>query len=244
MRPGTYARKGTVVGVDRDDVTAAIAAFTSLVGRPGGVLALDRAALAMAAVLRPGLDVERWLDDLDVVAASCPNGDRDGIVARLFGATRFTGDRSTYTDWRNSCLDHVLETGRGIPITLSVLLIEVARRRGVELVGIGMPAHFLVGDPTDPEWFVDPFHGGRTLDRTGCEALLRDLARDQVPWRDSHLDPVSSRAIITRMLNNLRAGFGQRGDRVRLALVMRMRMAMPELSGENAEAVRALAVLN
>ena len=89
--------------------------------------------------------------------------------------TRFAGDRSTYTDWRNSCLDHVLETGRGIPITLSVLLIEVARRRGVELVGIGMPAHFLVGDPTDPEWFVDPFHGGRTLDRAGCEALLRDL---------------------------------------------------------------------
>jgi regulator of sirC expression with transglutaminase-like and TPR domain len=230
--------------VDRDDVTAAIAAFTSLVGRPDAELALDQTALTMSGVLRPGLDVERWLDDLDVLAASCPDADRDGIVAKLFGANRFTGDRSTYSDWRNSCLDHVLETGRGIPITLSVLLIEVARRRGIELVGIGMPAHFLVGDPSDPEWFVDPFNGGRTLDRAGCETLLRDITRDQVPWRDSHLDPAPNRAIIARMLNNLRAGFDQRGDRVRLALVMRMRMGMPELRNENAEAVRALAVLN
>jgi len=230
--------------VDRDDVTAAIAAFTSLVGRPDAELVLDRAALTMSAVLRPHLDVDRWLDDLDVLAASCPEGDRDGLVASLFGGKRFTGDRSTYTDWRNSCLDHVLETGRGIPITLSVLLVEVARRRGIELVGIGMPAHFLVGDPHDPEWFVDPFHGGRTLDRAGCETLLRDITRDQVSWRDSHLDPATNRAIIARMLNNLRAGFDQRGDRVRLALVMRMRMAMPELHNEDADAVRALAVLN
>ncbi len=127
---------------------------------------------------------------------------------------------------------------------LSVVLIEVARRTGVELVGIGMPAHFLVGDPLDSEWFVDPFHGGRTLDRTGCETLLREITRDQVPWRASHLDPSSTRMIVARMLNNLRSGFDQRGDRVRLALVTRMRMAMPELGREDADAVRALAVLN
>ena len=230
--------------MDRDDVTAAIAAFTSLVARTDAALPLDRAALTLSAVLRPGLDIERWLDDLDVLAASCPDGDRDGVVATLFGAQRFAGDRASYSDWRNSCLDHVLETGRGIPITLSVVLIEVARRTGIELVGIGMPAHFLVGDPRDPEWFVDPFHGGRTLDRTGCETLLRDVTRDQVPWRASYLDPSPSRAIVARMLNNLRAGFDQRGDRVRLALVTRMRMAMPELDSAGADAVRALAVLN
>jgi regulator of sirC expression with transglutaminase-like and TPR domain len=230
--------------VDRDDVTAAIAAFTSLVRRGDAVLPLDRAALTLAAVLRPGLDVERSLADLDRLAASCPSRDRDGIVAELFGTERFTGDRSTYSDWRNSCLDHVLETGRGIPISLSVLLIEIARRRGIQLVGIGMPAHFLVGDPRDPEWFADPFNAGRTLDRAGCEALLRDLTRGQVPWRAAHLDPASSRAIIARMLNNLRAGFEQRSDRLRVALVMRMRMAVPELGDDDADAMRALAVLN
>jgi regulator of sirC expression with transglutaminase-like and TPR domain len=230
--------------VDRDDATAALAAFTSLVRNPDADLPLDRAALTLSAVLRPGLDIAHWLDDLDVLAASCPAGDRDGVVAKLFGGNRFTGDLATYSDWRNSCLDHVLRTGRGIPITLSVLLIEVARRCDVELVGVGMPAHFLVGDPADPEWFVDPFHGGRTLDPAGCEALLRDITRDQVAWRPSHLDPTPNRAIVARMLNNLRAGFGGRGDRVRLAMVMRMRIAMPELRDENAEAVRALAVLN
>ncbi|HEX4982242.1 MAG TPA: transglutaminase-like domain-containing protein [Ilumatobacteraceae bacterium] len=229
--------------MDRDDVTGAIEAFSSLVARSYPDLPLDRTALTLAAVLRPGLDTEHALRDLDGLAASCQAGDRDGVVAELFGGTRFMGDRSTYSDWRNSCLDHVLDTGRGIPITLSVLLIEVARRRGIDLVGIGMPAHFLVGDPHDPEWFVDPFNSGRTLDRAACEALLRDLTRDQVPWRPSHLDPVPARAIIVRMLNNLRAGFEQRGDRVRLALVMRMWMAVPEL-GEDAAAIRALAVLN
>ena len=230
--------------MDRDDARAAIAAFTALVGSPGADLPLDRAALTLSAVLRPDIEVAHWLDNLDVLAASCPTGDRDGVIATLFGAKQFAGDRSTYSDWRNSCLDHVLATGRGIPITLSVLLLEVARRCGIDLVGIGMPAHFLVGDPEDPEWFVDPFHGGRMLDRAGCETLLRNITRDQVAWRASHLDPTPSRAIIARMLNNLRAGFGGRGDRVRLALVMQMRMAMPELRGEHAEAVRALSVLN
>jgi regulator of sirC expression with transglutaminase-like and TPR domain len=230
--------------VDRDDVTAAIAAFASLVGPADADLPLDRAALTLSAVLRPGLDVDQALDSLDRLAAACPADDRDSVVADLFGTNKFTGDRSTYTDWRNSCLDHVVETGRGIPITLSVLLIEVARRRGIELVGIAMPAHFLVGDPSDPEWFVDPFGGGRELDRAGCEALLHDITRGQLPWRPSHLDPTASRLIVARMLNNLRAGFAQRGDRVRLALVTRMRMAVPELGDDEADAVRALAVLN
>ncbi len=230
--------------MDRDDVTAAIEAFASLVGPADTDLPLDRAALTLSAVLRPGLDVDRALDGLDRLAAACPADDRDAVVADLFGTNKFTGDRSTYTDWRNSCLDHVVETGRGIPITLSVLLIEVARRRGIELVGIGMPAHFLVGDPSDPEWFVDPFHGGRELDRAGCEALVHDITRGQLPWRSSHLDQTPSRLIVARMLNNLRAGFAQRGDRVRLALVTRMRMAVPELGDDEADAVRALAVLN
>jgi regulator of sirC expression with transglutaminase-like and TPR domain len=230
--------------VDRDDVTAAIAAFTTLVGRVGAELPLDRAALTLAAVLRPGLDVEHALGDLDALAAACTAVDRDTLVAEMFGAQRFTGDRSTYSDWRNSCLDHVLERRRGIPITLSVLLIEVARRRGIELVGIGMPAHFLVGDPHDRNWFADPYNGGRVLDRAGCEALLRDLTHGQVAWSASHLDPTPNRAIVARMLNNLRAGFAERSDRVRLALVTRLRMAVPELHDDEAESVRALAVLN
>lgn len=205
---------------------------------------LDEAALAIAAVLQPRLDVLGALTELDELAASCPTPTRDGVVNHLCDTVGFVGDRATYGDWRNSCLDRVLSRRRGIPITLSIVVIEVARRVGVPLCGIGMPAHFLVGDPNDPGWFVDPFSGGTRHDRDGCRALLEQLTRGQVPWSEAHLAPTPARAIVARMTNNLLAGFTQRGDRVRTALVMRLRMAMPEFSDELATAVRAQAVLN
>jgi regulator of sirC expression with transglutaminase-like and TPR domain len=123
-------------------------------------------------------------------------------------------------------------------------VIEVARRVGVPLVGVGMPAHFLVGDPADPDWFADPFDSGRRLDRAGCRDLLARITHGQVPWRDEHLAPTPPRAVIARMLNNLKAGCTRHVDLIRLALVMRMRVAVPELRGELPEAVRAQAVLN
>jgi len=210
----------------------------------GTVFDLDEAALAIAGVLQPSLDVDEWLTQLDELAASCASPTREGLVRHLFESGRFTGDTSTYDHWHNSCLDHVIGTGRGIPITLSVITVEVARRVGVDLHGVGMPAHFLVGDPADPGWFLDPFHDGVVLDRAGCEALFARIAGDRYPWRDSFLQPTPKRAVIVRMLNNLKAAFSRSGDRVRLAQVMRLRMAMPEITGEDVEARRALAVFN
>ena len=225
-------------------VEAAIERFGDLLATDATRLPLDEAALGIAAVLQPTLDVDAAMQELDRLAASCPDPTRDGVVDHLFRELDFAGDPVTYGDWRNSCLDHVLTSRRGIPITLSVLTVEVARRLGVNLCGVGMPAHFLVGDPADPDWFVDAFDHGAVLDRDGCRELLERVTRGQVPWRDSHLDPTPERAIIVRMLNNLRAGFTQRPDPVRLALVMRLRMSIAELSGEWREVARALAVLN
>jgi regulator of sirC expression with transglutaminase-like and TPR domain len=227
-----------------DPIEQALRHFASVLrGEPTSV-PLDDAALAMSAVLQGGLDAIGWMAALDDLAAACPTPTRDGVMQFLFGERGFAGDRSTYTDWRNSCLDQVLITRRGIPITLSVLAIEVARRVGVPLVGVGMPAHFLVGDPSDRDWFADPFDAGRRLDRHGCRELLETLTHRQVPWRDEHLAPTSNRLIIARMLNNLKAGFAQRNDHVRLALVMRMRLAVPEFQSEIDEAARAQSVLN
>jgi regulator of sirC expression with transglutaminase-like and TPR domain len=208
------------------------------------VLDLDEAALSISGVLQPALDIDAWLTELDELAASCPSPTREGVVRHLFATGRFTGDRRTYNHWHNSCLDHVISTGHGIPITLAVVTIEVARRIGVHLEGVGMPAHFLVGDPADGEWFLDPFHDGAVLDRDGCKALFTTIAGDGDRWRDSFLQPTPKRAVLVRMLNNLKAAFTRTGDRVRLAQVMRLRMAMPEITGEETEAVRALAVLN
>ncbi len=227
---------------DPDPIGTNLDHFATLMGRDS--FDLDEGSLSMSAVLQPGLDVITWLAELDEIAATCPTPTPSGVVDHVCDTLAFGGDRTTYTDWRNSCLDRVIMSRRGIPITLSIVVIEVARRVGVPLVGVGMPAHFLVGDPADPEWFVDPFDGGRILDRAGCRTLLERLTHGQVVWSDDHLRPTPNRLVIARMTNNLKAGFTQRGDAVRHALVMRMRMALPEFSSEAAEALRAQAVLN
>lgn len=225
-------------------VEANLARFAAAVGGEARAVVLDEAALSLSAVLQPDLDVIGWLATLDEIAASCATPTRSGVVAHVCGEMGFVGDRATYGDWRNSCLDQVVAQRRGIPITLSVVVIEVARRVGVPLVGVGMPAHFLVGDPADPTWFADPFDRGTELDRDGCRALLERLTHGQVPWHDAHLDPTPNRLVIARMLNNLRAAFTQRDDPLRLALVMRMRLAIAEFASEAAEAARGQAPLN
>lgn len=227
-----------------DPTERAIARFATLLGGDPHGVPLDEAALQLSAVLQPSLDVIGWLATLDEIAASCPTPTRSGVVTHVCGELGFRGDRTTYGEWRNSCLDQVIAKRRGIPITLSLVVIEVGRRVGVPLVGVGMPAHFLVGDPSDPEWFADPFGGGEELDRAGCRSLLDQLTHGQVPWSDRHLTPTPNRAVIARMLNNLRAAFVQRPDPVRHALVMRMRLAVPEFAGEAAHAARAQAAFN
>lgn len=216
---------------DRADLLGRrLADFGRLMSLPRAEIALDEAALGIAAVLRPDLDVIGALSVLDEYAAQCATPTRDGVVAHLIGRLGFVGDRRTYGDWRNSCLDQVMAQRRGIPISLSVIMVEVARRVGVELHGVGMPAHFLVGDPADPEWFCDPFHGGQIRDRAQCRQLLDELTHGQIAWQESHLTPVDTRQIVARMLNNLKAGFAQRRDLVRLDLVMRLRSMLHEFA--------------
>lgn len=227
---------------DRTD--AALARFAALVQGDPAAVPLDEAALALSAVLQPDLDIVGWLATIDDIAAGCATPTRSGVVAHVCREMGFVGDRRRYGDWRNSCLDRVIAQRRGIPITLSVLVIEVARRVGVPLVGVGMPAHFVVGDPADDDWFADPFGGGDELDRNGCRELLERVTRGQVTWNDAHVRPTPSRAVVARMLNNLRAAFSQQHDPVRLALVMRMRAAVPEFVGEAQAAARAQAAFN
>ena len=207
-------------------------------------IALDEAALAIAATVQPGLDEIEWLAALDALAGECPTPTADGIARHLFGELGFSGNTRAYYDWRNSCLDRVILTRVGIPISLSVLMIEVGRRLGVELVGIGMPAHFLVGTP-EQDVFYDPFDHGRRLDRDDARALFERITRGQVPWRDEFLEPTPTRAIVVRMLNNLKSIFAGRRDAVRLALVMQLRATLPELAGDEADEIAAaVAVLN
>ena len=106
-----------------------------------------------------------------------------------------------------------------------------------------MPAHFLIGDPIDRQWFADPFNAEVGLDPDDCRALFRRITGGNGPWRDEYLRPTPPAAIVVRMLNNLRAAFTRDGDHIRLGLVMRMRSMLT--TNDTAEDTRrAQAVFN
>ena len=195
---------------------------------------LDELALTMSMAFAPDIDVVSYLADLDELAAACPTPTRDGVVTWLFGSGLFVGDRDGYHGWRNSCLDQVLDRKRGMPISLSVVALEVARRVGVPLVGVGMPGHFLVGDGADPTWYADPFNGRTAISEADCRELYEMLGGGR--WSPSMLAPTSNRLVITRMLTNLRAACQRSGDLVRLAIVMQLRQQLPEFAAEAAAA--------
>ncbi len=210
---------------------------------------LDEASLLISAAIQPGLDVDHWLGELDDLATGCAATGTDvtaqAVADHLFSTGHFAGNRTAYYDWRNSCLDRVIATRTGIPISLSVLMIEVGRRVGVELHGVGMPAHFLVRSAEDADVFFDPFDAGRRLDAAAARALFEHVTGGQVAWDDRYLDPTPNRDIVIRMLNNLKGVFAGRADAVRLAIVMDLRSAVPELAElEAAEITATSAIFN
>ncbi len=178
---------------------------------------LDVAALQVAALDSPSIDAGRYLEALDQIA--------DGLAARrgaraggpefisvansyLFEEMGFRGAEAEYYDPRNSCLNQVLDRRTGIPITLSVVYIEVARRLNRPVYGIGLPGHFVVEyDDGEFSTYIDPFHGGRLLDREECSTLAREITGVDLAAEPAALDRVSSRYILVRMLNNLRSSY-------------------------------------
>ena len=123
--------------------------FAELVRGPESECRLDLGAMLIAAHARRDLDVDEQLTRLDKLAASCGEPTLDGLTRHLFQEEELQGDIEEYSHPRNSLLDSVLDRRRGIPITLSVVVLEVGRRLGVPLEGIGMPGHFLVRDKVD-----------------------------------------------------------------------------------------------
>jgi regulator of sirC expression with transglutaminase-like and TPR domain len=124
----------------------------------------------------------------------------------------FGGDEQNYSDPKNSFLNVVLERRRGLPISLSVLYLEVARRSGIPLFGVAFPGHFVVAaDYGAGKLVMDPFHGGAILDEAGCTDLLSRVA-PQVKFSDRLLVPTAVRSVIARMLNNLKRSYLSRQD--------------------------------
>jgi regulator of sirC expression with transglutaminase-like and TPR domain len=216
--------------------------FLSLVEGPEDAIPLDQATLLMAAHAKPSLDVAARMQQLDTLADGCDESSIDGLVHHLFSRLGFTGNREDYDDPRNSMLDEVLDRRIGIPITLSVLALEVGRRVGVPLCGVGMPGHFLVA--TTDGRFVDPFEGGRQLDADGCREQFHAVLGDDAPWSDAYLAPVGKRVILARMLANLRQLYTAADDLTSLSWVLRLRAGIPGIDpDERLELVEVLSAL-
>ena len=184
-------------------------------------LDLARAALVVAKIEYPRLDPGRTVACLDALGARAAErlATRTGgsVIERvealnelLFDEEGFEGNRRHYGDFRNSLLNVVLERRTGIPISLAVVYIEVARRAGLEVFGVSFPGHFLLrvpndaGDDDGAPIILDPFEGGRRLTDDDCRDLLHRHLGDEAEYDRSLVDACSSRQILTRMLNNLK----------------------------------------
>ena len=226
-----------------EDPFAGVARFAALVAGEPTATPLDEAALALATVLRPAVDVDEAITALDAMAGDCPSPTFEGVRRHLYGTIGFAGDPAGPDDPRNSFLDLVLARRVGLPILLATVMIEVGRRVGVPVLGVNMPMHFLVRDGERVDAFLDPV-SGRVLDVDEVRVLFEGMARGRLPWTERHLRTVPNRHVVIRMLTNLQAGYHGRGDAVRLALVARMRATIPELAQEAPTAVRLSAVFN
>lgn len=185
---------------------------------------LGAAALAIARVEYPALEPGPYLELLDRMGDEA-RGRIVGSAARteeaihafneyLYDELGFSGNRQQYDDPRNSFLNEVLDRRTGIPISLAVVYLEVARRAGLRVSGVNFPGHFLLraalgstGDsPGAREQFaiIDPFHGGARLSEADCRELLRQHVGDEAAFDERLLEPAGRRDIIVRMLVNLK----------------------------------------
>ncbi len=185
---------------------------------------LDLCCLQIGRIVDPQFDqvgavahLEALADEVRAAAPSTVAERVETLRQVMFQDHQFRGDTDTYYDPANCCLHAALETRRGMPITLAVVMIEVGRRVGLELHGVGAPFHFLVKyvDTDDVgsvgERFLDPFHGGREVERESLTSRLRATNRGAGPNPDSFLASVTKRQILQRILNNLKgAGVRQR----------------------------------
>jgi regulator of sirC expression with transglutaminase-like and TPR domain len=207
-------------------IVDAVEHFTALLAGRGPGPELDVGALAIAAGADPELDPGRWLRELDRLAQGIDS--LETLIHRLFVEEAFAGDTTNYYDPRNSQLHQVLDRKLGIPITLSIVCLEVGRRAGVSLEGVSMPGHFLVR-PLATDHYLDAFDGGALLDLRSCEALFRtaNQAGPDVPFGRHLLTTAPRRAIFARILENLRTVYRGLGRPADLEWVLRMRLALP-----------------
>jgi len=204
--------------MSRHESAALAEAFAALVGQ--GVeddrIDLVRAALTIAQTEYPSLNLDAYCARIEELARRVkrlvpdlgdPAESINALNRALFEEEGFRGNAEDYYDPRNSFLNDVLDRKLGIPITLAVVYMEVARRVGFPLVGVGMPGHFLLKhyDVEGREILIDPFNRGRILTAQDCQRALDQIYDGQMQLQPEFLTAVSRRQVLVRMLNNLKS---------------------------------------
>jgi regulator of sirC expression with transglutaminase-like and TPR domain len=217
--------------------------FTELSVLDEAVFPLDRTALTVALEEYPGLDPDTYIRKLDTLAARVEvlaGVDRSaGNLCHCLNEVLYTqeglrGNTEDYYDPRNSFLNEVLDRKQGIPISLSIIYIEVARRLNFEIHGVGFPGHFIVKCAgSERETFLDPFNNGQVLSMAACQELLDRVYGGSVSVQPSFFYPMGKKAIIARLLFNLKGLYYQREDYHKaLAIVDRILVLHPGILSE------------
>jgi len=218
-------------------------AFGELASLDSAIFSLDRAALTLALEEYPHIEMDHYLRKLDTLAARTQvllgsdrsvNATLESLNEILFVQEGLRGNTEDYYDPCNSYLNEVLDRKQGIPISLSVIYMEVARRIDFPLRGVGFPGHFIVkfaGE--DRELLIDPFNGGRILTMRHCQELLDRVYGNNVPIQPAFLQVMDKKAIISRMLFNLKGIYYQREEYQKaLAVVEKILMLNPGTPSE------------
>lgn len=188
--------------------------FQAEVNQPNDKINLAKAALFIAQTEYPNLDIEGYLTTLAEMAnrlrdrlpeSRYPLKIVQTINSYLYEELGFSGNKNDYYNPRNSFLNDVIERRTGIPITLSLLYLEIAQHLDFPMVGIGMPGHFLIRPQfEDVGIFVDAFNQGEILFPQDCEDLLSHIYQRPVTIREEFLQPIDKPSFLARMLNNLK----------------------------------------
>jgi regulator of sirC expression with transglutaminase-like and TPR domain len=225
--------------------------FAHVVHRFEDELDLGQAALLIAEPEYPELNIAEYLLDLDHLAQAArprlaglaeSSAQAAALVQYLIEEEGFRGNTSEYDDPRNSFLNEVLDRRLGIPITLSVVMMEVARRLSIPLRGISFPGHFLVGTEGRRPLLLDPFTGQALAAQQLSELLFRIYGQRRAP-RPDEVQPATKHSILLRMLHNLRNLYMQKGDGARQRLaeerIRVLEAAVRSLSGAEKPSARS-----
>ena len=208
--------------------------FALLAQQPDDRVRLDEAALALARTEYPLLDIPPQIARLDRLAGrlTCsperpPLENIEALNKLLFEEEGFSGNDEEYDDPRNSFLNDVLDRKKGIPITLSLVYMEVARRREIPVAGVGFPGHFLVKYLTGPsEILLDPYNRGIILSREDCEERLRAHFGEESELKPEYLVASTPKQILSRMLNNLKGSYFRRHDYAKVLTMIELALAL------------------